>query len=188
MLFRSMAVMLFLDDENLLLWAVLSCVLHELGHWISIWLLGGHVQRLTLTVAGAELSPERQRLFSYREEFIIAAAGPLVSLLLAVSLVYAAAGLGWENGYLFAGMNLAAGVLNLIPILPLDGGRMLAAALSSCHAPRGLRLGLRWAALGAAWLLFLLGFWLFTVGRGNITLLLTAGWLLLGRVSRERGR
>jgi Zn-dependent protease/CBS domain-containing protein len=109
-----------------------SLLLHELGHaWqarregmeidgITLWLFGGVAQFKGLFPgAGAE--------------FRIAVAGPLVSLGLGVGFVLlalaglpsAVEGVAAWLGYI----NLALLVFNLIPALPLDGGRMLRAAL-----------------------------------------------------------
>jgi CBS domain-containing protein len=87
---------------------------------ITLWLFGG-------------VSQFKTRFPSGGTEFRIAIAGPLVSLLLGVVFVLIAlAGLpsavdgvaAWL-GYI----NLALLVFNLIPALPLDGGRVLRAAL-----------------------------------------------------------
>jgi Zn-dependent protease len=109
-----------------------SVLLHELGHacqarregmeieGITLWLFGGIAQfKGWFPSAGAELR--------------IAIAGPLVTLVLGVGFVLLAlAGLpsavdgvaAWL-GYI----NLSLLIFNLIPALPLDGGRVLRAAL-----------------------------------------------------------
>jgi Zn-dependent protease/CBS domain-containing protein len=130
-----------------------SVLLHELGHaWqarregmeidgITLWLFGGVAQfKGMFPSAGAE--------------FRIAIAGPLVSLGLGVLFVLvalaglpsAADGVAAWLGYI----NLALLVFNLIPALPLDGGRVLRAALWKARGD------LRWATMlsadiGVAW-------------------------------------
>ncbi len=53
---------LFWLDEGvgLLPWGLLACIVHELGHIAAALACGGRVERLSLTMVGAELS------FSYR--------------------------------------------------------------------------------------------------------------------------
>jgi Zn-dependent protease/CBS domain-containing protein len=110
-----------------------SLLLHELGHalqarrdgieieGINLWLFGGVAQfKGGFPTAGAE--------------FRIAIAGPLVSLALGVFFVLVAAIAGLPNaidgvaawlGY----TNLILLAFNLLPALPLDGGRVLRSAL-----------------------------------------------------------
>lgn len=64
---------------------------------------------------------------SYGGELLAAAAGPAVNLLLAAAL--GLPGRWWEPLYLLAGAQAVLGCFNLLPILPLDGGRMLWLAL-----------------------------------------------------------
>ena len=111
----------------LLLGAILSAaVCHELGHWLVLRRVGGRIQRLHITVFGAEMQVDDCRI-SYGGELLAAAGGPAVNLLLAAAL--AALGRWWEPLYLRAGAQGVLGCFNLLPILPLDGGRMLWLAL-----------------------------------------------------------
>jgi len=109
-----------------------SLLLHELGHSWQARREGMEIDGITLWLFGG-VSEFKTQFRSAGAEFRIAIAGPLMSLLLGVVFVLIAlAGLpsavdgvaAWL-GYI----NLALLVFNLIPALPLDGGRVLRAAL-----------------------------------------------------------
>lgn len=111
----------------LLLGAILSAaVCHELGHWLVLRRVGGRIQRLHITVFGAEMQVDDRRI-SYGGELLTAAAGPVINLLLAAAM--GLLGRWWEPLYLLAGAQAVLGCFNLLPILPLDGGWMLWLAL-----------------------------------------------------------
>jgi Zn-dependent protease/CBS domain-containing protein len=108
------------------------CVLaHELGHTAVSLRLGHPVKRVIIFLLGGvseiEREPDRPRA-----EFLIAAAGPLVSAVLAGLFALAAHHLGANTmlgvltQLLFWG-NAIVVVFNLLPGLPLDGGRLLRA-------------------------------------------------------------
>lgn len=59
--------------------------------------------------------------------------GPMSNLLLAAAL--GLLGRWWEPMYLFAGAQLVLGAFNLLPALPLDGGRILWLALAWLTEP-----------------------------------------------------
>ena len=72
----------------LLLGAILSAaVCHELGHWLVLRRVGGRIQRLHITVFGAEMQVDDRRI-SYGGELLAAAAGPVSNLLLAAALAW----------------------------------------------------------------------------------------------------
>lgn len=138
------------------LWEVLTvalaALLHELGHLAAAWGWGVPVKALRLDLFGARM--ELDGLLSYRAELAVAAGGPLVSLL-AAALVYPLGRL-WDEAYLFAAVSVGLGLLNLLPVRGLDGGRMLACGLSLLFGERGADVTLRVTtglALGGLWLL-----------------------------------
>ena len=106
-----------------------SVVLHELGHALVARRLGVHVSGIELSFfGGAAKMVQLPRTANH--ELAIAAAGPAVSLALgglglglaAVTHVSLFAWLGYTN-LILAGFNL-------IPALPMDGGRILRALLT----------------------------------------------------------
>ena len=110
-----------------------SVLLHELAHSVVAKRYGIPVPKITLFIFGgvSEIAAEPP---SPRAEFWIAAAGPIVSFLLALTfwemrpfLVNAGPLLALAK-YL-AILNFVLGIFNLVPGLPLDGGRVLRATL-----------------------------------------------------------
>jgi len=109
-----------------------SILLHEASHAIVARRLGLPVGSITLHFLGGmtaiEAEPKRPR-----EEFLVAVVGPVTSLAVGI----AAVGLWFvtPEGLLLvaveglAGANILVGVLNLVPGLPLDGGRVLKSAV-----------------------------------------------------------
>jgi Zn-dependent protease len=108
----------------------LSVLLHEASHAVTAQRLGYGVNSITLHFLGGatEIDGASRRP---RHEFWIAVVGPLTS----IAVGGAAAGLSFlvpdglvrEAMVVLAGANLIIGVLNLVPGLPLDGGRVLKA-------------------------------------------------------------
>ena len=110
-----------------------SILLHELGHALQARREGMQIDGITLWLFGG-VARFAGMFPSAGAEFRIAAAGPAVTALLAGGFVGAALipgvpsavdGVSSWLGFI----NLALLVFNLIPALPLDGGRMLRAAL-----------------------------------------------------------
>lgn len=105
-----------------------SVLLHEASHAVVARRYGFSVKSITLHFLGGMTAIEGESR-TPRQEFWIAVVGPLTSI--AVGL--AAVGLWFvtPDGLLLmaveglAGANLLVGVLNLVPGLPLDGGRVL---------------------------------------------------------------
>jgi Zn-dependent protease len=110
-----------------------SLLLHELGHALQARREGMEIDGITLWLFGG-VAQFRGMFPTAGAEFRIAIAGPLVSLALGAGFVGLAVlitgieqidGIAAWLGYI----NLALLVFNLLPALPLDGGRVLRSAL-----------------------------------------------------------
>jgi Zn-dependent protease/CBS domain-containing protein len=113
-----------------------SIVLHELAHSVVARAFGMEIKGITLWLLGgvAEMADEPP---NPRAEFLMAIAGPIMSVFLAVLFFTVGAffGVGGDMTPISAifqylgTLNLILAVFNLIPAFPLDGGRVARAAL-----------------------------------------------------------
>lgn len=110
-----------------------SVLVHELAHTIAALRFKLPVRRIQLQFFGGVSEIEKESETPGRE-FVLAFVGPLLSLVLA-GLFYLAMHTvepGTVPGVLLAGLmisNLIVAIFNLLPGLPLDGGRMLRAVV-----------------------------------------------------------
>jgi Zn-dependent protease/CBS domain-containing protein len=168
--------------------AFFVCILlHELGHAVIGRSQGMPIRGVTLFLFGgvAEMGDEPT---SAGNEFFMAIAGPVVSVILAVGLgllSWLSYSEGWPHplviilGYL-AFINALVLAFNLIPAFPLDGGRVLRSIL--WRATGDLRRATHWAALlgqAFAWLLIAWGVLQFFMGNwlGGIWMVLIGMFL-----------
>jgi len=128
----------------------LSIVFHELCHSLVARRFGLPMKGITLFVFGgvAEMSEEPSNA---KAEFLMAIAGPISSILLGLTLSAVAALIGGilsppMTGVIdyLASINFILAGFNLLPAFPLDGGRVLRAALWQW------KKNLRWATRVAA--------------------------------------
>ena len=108
---------------------VIVVTLHEFGHYALIKHYGYNVDSLVFSLSGAGIRGNNN--FKERHEILISIAGPLVNLALIIITI----ALWWifPLSYLYTQdfliANIVVMIFNLIPIYPLDGGRILSAFL-----------------------------------------------------------
>jgi Zn-dependent protease/CBS domain-containing protein len=174
---------------------LLSLLAHELAHALVARHFKIQVQRVTLWLLGgmAELADEAPNA---RADLLVAASGPLTSILAGLVFGGAAAGASAVGAppivtaalIWLALINLVLAVFNLLPGAPLDGGRVLRAIIwrvrgdrdraSMAAARAGHGLGLILVLTGLAEVLFtkqFRGLWLALVG-----------WFLLSAATAEQ--
>ncbi len=163
---------------------LLSIVFHETAHSLVARHYGMPIRGITLFIFGgvAEMTAEPSRP---RDEFLMAAAGPAASLLLAATLFLLFTGVVASDGptpvagvlWYLALLNFVLALFNLVPAFPLDGGRIFRAALWSWRgdldwatriaAGAGNAFGILLIVLGLIGVLqgdFIGGMWRFLIG------------------------
>jgi Zn-dependent protease/predicted transcriptional regulator len=150
----------------------LSIVFHELSHSLVARRFGMTIRGITLFIFGgvAEMEDEPP---GPRSEFLMAIAGPLASLFLAGAFfLLTRLGEAWHWYTAVIGLmaymsylNTIVAVFNLVPAFPLDGGRMLRAALWQWkrRLTDATRISSRIGS-AFAWLLMILGVIAFVQG------------------------
>ncbi len=108
-----------------------AVILHELAHAKAAKKTGYALNRIKIMPYGAALCGKAD--IKPKHEALIAAAGPAFNLVL--GLIFAAMWWLIPSSYLFTSVfcrcNLYIGLFNLLPVYPLDGGRVMLAALSA---------------------------------------------------------
>jgi Zn-dependent protease len=137
------------DFLRILIWVAVvfvSVLVHELGHAVVARALGGRPE-IVLRAFGGVTLPLLRRRPGALQEIALSIAGPIFGLsMYAVAwavMTFAEPQTGtplWLAARLLAYTSLAWTVLNLLPVLPLDGGHVLQAALTGIRKKDSLRL------------------------------------------------
>ena len=132
----------FLVATGLVLCLLLSVLLHELGHALTARRFGIGVRGITLELLGGYTELDRDAP-SPQVELAVSLAGPAVSFVLGLLSVLAAAVLPdrtlvEELAFQLALSNLVVAFFNVLPGLPLDGGRALRAGIWAASRDRYL--------------------------------------------------
>ena len=127
--FLALVCLLFVLDKNgALLYTLLAMAVHETAHIFAIKLCGGTVEEVGIRVFGMKIEVPELALMPYKKEIIIAAAGPLAGIICALLCLAAARILKTTVLDYFIGINVVITLINLIPVYPLDGGRIVLSA------------------------------------------------------------
>lgn len=145
-----------------LLAAFMAAVFHEVCHAAAIWLLGGKIYRVRIGVGGADMETE---IPDTKRELLCAAAGPVGSFLLLFLC------------RVFPKLAICAcihGLFNLLPVYPMDGGRMLRCLLEMLcprYADRMENVVMIAAFSGMIGIVF-------TLSQGLVPTLIMSAWIL----------
>jgi stage IV sporulation protein FB len=155
---------------------------HEFAHALMAQSLGCRVREIELLPFGGVAKIDRLNDADAGKELMIAATGPLASLLVAGISYFA-----WQKGgtaaevlSFYFWVNLTLALFNLLPGLPLDGGRMLRALLSlSIGYSRATEVAAKFSKILCASLVLLIVYEFLNVGTINVTFVVAAVFLYI---------
>ena len=129
---------------------LLAVLWHELGHLLVLLLQKQQLTSVDLSAFGVRI--DRQHSGSFWQEFLLHIAGPVANIIAVLFL------LPWNK--LSAIFHLVLATLNLLPILPMDGGHLSQLVLEQILSPTAAHRSSRILSVLTWTLLCLLGAWL----------------------------
>lgn len=136
------AALYFIGGVGALAAFLAAALAHELGHLAAIFITGSSIRRLRLTACGPVI--EYGGALTKSQEIGVIAAGPVAGLFFATLCFLT------NVPYIcYAGaIALLAAMFNLLPVLPMDGGRLALYALETVLPTKTAKIVMR--VLGSA--------------------------------------
>lgn len=130
--FPIIVLLYFLGYSKVMLILLIIILIHELSHGFIAMLFGIKIKEIEILPFGGVVKLDKSLNFTNREEIFISAAGPISNMVLSATVFFFQKYSRWENSDIdFVILSsLVIGIFNIIPVLPLDGGRIFRGFLS----------------------------------------------------------
>lgn len=162
-------------------------IIHELGHSLCANKNGYRLNKITLMPFGAIVHGNLSNI-KLVDQVKIALSGPFVNFLIAIFFI--ATWWVFPESYavtdLLVVANLSLCLVNLIPVSPLDGGRIVFSLIALKFGERKAEKITRW--LGIVFSLILIGFFVLSIFLGvtNISLLFFSLFAFFGAIDKNK--
>lgn len=121
-------IILYILTKNIKVFAIsfIFILLHELGHAITGIILGLKIKKININVFGLSIEFENYGKERLNNKIIIDMSGPAINI---ITFIIAVIFKNEEIAYI----NILLAIINLLPIYPLDGGRIVKNLLLKSH-------------------------------------------------------
>ena len=168
------ALSVLLGNAGLVMAFMLAIAIHECAHILTAKAVGLNVESMYVLPFGCAAEISGYENAEYAKEIITAAAGPAVNIFTACVLTLLPKMYLDDMMMLFIWANVTLAAINMLPVLPLDGGRIMMAAMKSFLNERTAWRLLNWAGVAAGVGMCIVGIQAVFNGSVNVT------WLIMG--------
>ncbi len=164
-----LSVLILLSPLRNLLIVFFSIIIHEVGHLVTMVLMGSGIESITLLPVGIDIK-RKEKYIPYPYEIILSLAGPVANVI--TFFVFG-------KYQFFAWTNLLYASINLLPVKGLDGGNALEAfLLLICPIDKAERI-IKSVSCVFGILLWITGIYILLILNGNISIFALSLFLLI---------
>ena len=179
----AVSLLLMIDRSGVVALCIASSILHEIGHLAALTIIKATPKEISFGPSGIKLFESRQGDISYTKDIFVAISGPIVNFA-AFAVLYILS-IKYKNSLqpisamipLAALVNLVIGIFNLLPIAPLDGGRVVYSLLCSLASQETATRVIKVLSITMLLPVATFGFYLLIKSGYNVTLLFTSIYL-----------
>lgn len=164
----AMTAVLLLDTENRVICCFIAAIIHELGHLLMMKLTGVRITGLRLRLFDVMIEADEPP--SFTADILATSGGVMANLLFFVLLL--------PFGTKLSLPHLVLGLFNLLPVMSLDGGRLLYLCMSRRFSARVCDRTIRILSFLFILPLMTAGIYLLLASSYNYTLLAVSLYLL----------
>jgi len=171
----------FFDFTDKLILTYIFACLHEFAHVTTAYITGAKILKIQILPFGVNMNIMPSEIKSSKQEILIASAGPIFSFFMGCLFFYT------DQTYSSA-VNFSIFIINVIPALPLDGGRVLKAILTEKYGHIKAFNILMTVTKILSIILITLGIVILFITKFNFSVVLIGCFLVVNCISEQRGR
>ena len=179
-------VCIYFNWFNKIFYYVIVVTMHEYGHYFCAKYYGYQMDSIIYSLSGAGITTNSS--FKSKHDIIISLCGPLVNLILIVVTIclWWIFPLSYLYTYDFLICNIVVMMFNLLPLYPLDGGRIIVSILCLKGKNRNKCLRINKIVCLTFGILFVVLFLISIFFKTNYNLLITSMFLLVNAITSDK--